>query len=423
MEREQWLSPDELRANRIARLGELLVHAGTTVPFYEERFARAGFDPREFRDPSDLHCLPVLTKADIREAGDAMFSRECDRERLQPFMSGGSTGEPVTIYRDPAEFEISQATFRRLWHWYGFDIGDRIAALWGELREEESKGRLADRVRQFLMNKLFLNAYDLNRERLTAYAEELIRFRPKVMRGYVTPLLLFSKFLLEEKIDSIRPRVVVTGAEALFDPQRETIAAAFGCPVRNTYGGREASLLAAECPEEGRLHLFEDAVHFEFLRNGRPVAPGESGDVVVTDLKKRAMPLIRYRVEDLATPSDERCGCGRGLGLLERIDGRVQDVIVTRSGHVLPGEIFVHIHLDVPVIKYQAVQETPDSMRLLLVPDEGYDASVPRTLVERLRGFVDEDLEIEVEVVPSIPLTRGGKHRIVISKVEDRFHV
>src|SRR5262249_36059664 len=135
-----------------------------------------------------------------------------------------------------------------------------------------------------------------------------------------------------------RPRGILAAAMVLHDWERRTIEAVFDCPVTNRYGCEEVSLIACECERHDGLHINADGVYVEVLRHdGTPAAPGEAGAVVVTALANRAMPILRYQVGDMAVASDRCCPCGRGLPLLECIEGRVADYVVTPSGQLISG--------------------------------------------------------------------------------------
>src|SRR5262249_18305868 len=126
-------------------------------------------------------------------------------------------------------------------------------------------------------------------------------------------------------------------AMVLHDWQRKSIEQVFDCKVTNRYGCEEVSLIACECERHEGLHVNADGVYVEIIRNGRVARPGESGSVVVTDLTNRAMPILRYQVGDVAVVSDRRCDCGRGLPLLERLEGREADYVVTPAGELISG--------------------------------------------------------------------------------------
>ena len=121
----------------------------------------------------------------------------------------------------------------------------------------------------------------------------------------------------------------------LHDWERRTIEEVFQCPVTNRYGCEEVSLIACECQRHDGLHVNADGIYLEVLRpDGTPCPPGEPGMIVVTDLVNRAMPIIRYQVGDMGVLSDRQCPCGRGLPLLEKIEGRMADYVVTPARRI-----------------------------------------------------------------------------------------
>lgn len=268
----------------------------------------------------------------------------------------------------------------------------RSSSSWGDLRKEGGDDSLLGPLGRSFVNRPFLDAYGLDRERMDASDEQWRRFRPAALRRDVTPLVLFARHLLDGGIDTVRPAVVLTGAEPLFEPQHRVLTEAVHCPVRNSYGGRDTSHMAV-------------------------AAAGQAGEVVITDLKKTAMPLIRCRLEDVAVPADGVCPCGRGLPLLERVEGRLKDVIVTARGSLLAAGIFTHVLMDQPVGKFQVQQRETTGIVVRIVPGAEFHAGVTEVVKRRLRCFVGEPFEIRFVTVPSIELGPTGKHRCVVSEV------
>ncbi len=177
------------------------------------------------------------------------------------------------------------------------------------------------------------------------------------------------------------------------------------------------------------MHVNADSVFVEVLCADdtraltRPANPGESGSVIVTDLTNRAMPIIRYQVGDVAALSDRVCACGRGLPLLERLEGREADYVVTQAGELISGiSLTENFALQVPgVVQFQIIQETLQRFRFRVVrgPDFG-----PESL-DRLDSLVARhfgpDVEYRCEYLDSIPSEPSGKYRFCISRVPNPF--
>jgi phenylacetate-CoA ligase len=216
---------------------------------------------------------------------------------------------------------------------------------------------------------------------------------------------------------------VITTAMVLHSWQRRVIEEVFACPVTNRYGCEEVSLIACECERHQGLHVNADGVHVELLRDGRPALPGEPGSVVVTDLSNRAMPILRYQVGDVAVWSDKRCGCGRGLPLLERLEGREADYVVTASGELISGiSLTENFALRVPgVAQLQIVQEAVDHFLFRIVPAPEFGPATLSTLDALVHERFGPGIRYECELLEHIPQEPSGKYRFCISRVPNPF--
>jgi phenylacetate-CoA ligase len=163
----------------------------------------------------------------------------------------------------------------------------------------------------------------------------------------------------------------------------------------------------------------------EILKDGLPAKPGELGEVVVTDLNNFCMPLIRYRVGDLAVAMDhsQRCRCGRGLPKIGKIEGRVQAIIFGTNGTYMPGTFFHHLFKDYDHIvrQYQIIQDQRGSLQLKVIKAQRYDQEVFDQILAKLHKFLGTALRIDVEYVDRIEQTRTGKHQGVVSRLPIDF--
>ena len=207
----------------------------------------------------------------------------------------------------------------------------------------------------------------------------------------------------------------ITNAEPLLDHQREAIAEAFQCPVRETYGMAENVAAATEC-EAGQLHQWPEAGVIEVLDGDHPVSSGSFGDFICTGLMNPDMPFIRYRVGDGGRLAGDGvlCTCGRTLPLIASIDGRTNDLLLTRDGR----RVFWlnPVLYGIPVRQAQIVQDALNRVRVRYVPAPDFTAESGRTVVERLRSRMG-DVQVLLEEVKEVPRTASGKERGVICNV------
>jgi len=418
LERTQWLARYELEREQLARLKALVAYAYEQVPYYRELYRRNGVRPEAIRSFRDFQQVPFLTKEEVNNNLNSLISPEFS-DRVKPDSTGGSTGQPMRFFIDKSFHWWDAALEFRGRRWYGVSEGDKIAWVWGAARDMHIWSRKA-RLKAKIQQNRYLNAFDITDEKMKAFAEMLVRWRPEMFRAYASALSLFARYLKEHGITGIRPKLIETTAEKVTDPQRELLEEVFGCKVADWYTARELGTIGFQCPQGG-MHVCETR-YLEVIANGKPAAPGELGEVVVTSLHQYAMPVIRYKIGDMAIYDPKPCPCGRGLPVLREVVGRIQDFLVTADGHFVHGGYFPHTFREWPEIKeYQVYQPNKASLEVRIVCGKRVDS----VWLERLRAEVQNRFgpgtRIVISIVDNIPLTKAGKHRFIISDVKPDF--
>ncbi|MES2116731.1 MAG: glycosyltransferase [Pseudomonadota bacterium] len=417
LETSQWLSPAHLRQLQLQRLQALLRHAGRHVPYYQAQFARLGFDPAKVHDLRDLRCLPILGKRDISGQRDAFRSDVAGP--LQRGNTGGSSGEPLIFYlgRDRVSHDV--AAKWRATRWWGVDIGEPEAVVWGSPIELGAQDRWRA-WRDRLLRTSLLPAFQMSTPRLDDYLQRLQHQRPRMVFGYPSALCHIARHAQARRVrlDTLGVRVVFVTAERLYDEQRKLLSATFGCPVANGYGGRDAGFIAHECPEGG-MHLSAEDVIVEIVdAHGQPVPDGTPGAIVVTHLASADFPFIRYATGDVGALGTAPCPCGRGLPLLEKLEGRSTDFVVARDGTVMHGLALIYILRDIAQVRaFKIVQESLLLTRVLLVCVPALGEEMRRHIATQFQARLGADVAIDIAEVPEIAAEASGKYRYVVSKV------
>lgn len=417
LERSQWQSEEEIRTSAFRKLVDTLSFAEREIPFYRRHFAAYGVRARDLKAPEDLARFPILTKADLRAHASELIA-EGYRGKMYLSGTGGSTGEPVRFSYDHNTYEARMAAATRADGWAGAHMGAREFHVWGIPLFTESMGaRLKRAAYEAAFRKKMVCAFDLSERRMEEVLDELSRYEPRVIVGYTTPLYHLARHALEQGRHTPPVRGVIATAERLFEHQRQTIERAFGARVFDRYGCRELMLIGAECERHEGKHINAENVYVELVKDRRSVPTGEPGEVLVTDLVSRSMPLIRYQNGDVATASSSQCSCGRGLPMLATVEGRVLDMIVGPDGRLLAGEFFPHLLKDYPEIdRFQVHQARDRSMTLKLVPGRGFYTGIAKVIEDKLREQLGAQANIRIELVPTIAMTQGGKHRVTVSE-------
>lgn len=418
LETTQYLPLELLRERQNARLRGLIRTVAATTPFYRQAFAQAGVAPDDIRTVADLPRVPLVTKRDIRADPGALMARMHHASPLLEARTGGSTGVPLVLFATEEVSERRNAAARRSDRWSGWRPGEPIAAIWGNPKLPSTmKERLRDELLQPLM---YLDTMELTPASVRAFARAWRRQRPTLVFGHAHSIYMLACSLRDLGIDEIRPRGILSTSMTLLAQERSVIEEVFGVKVTDRYGCEEVGLIGCECERHNGMHINIDHLVVEFLReDGTAAAAGEVGYLVVTDLLNEAMPLIRYKVEDLGSMASTSCPCGRTLPLMDRVSGRIADFLMRDDGARVAGISLIENTLTrFPGIdQMQIVQEELRRIRLRIVPDRAYAPEAGRSLVDYFRTTFP-GARVDLELTDAIAREANGKYRFAICRVD-----
>jgi phenylacetate-CoA ligase len=415
----QFLSPDRLREWQLALLKATLVHAGRTIPYYQRTFRSIGFMPESVKCSEELAKIPFLTKTDLRDYW-AELTDPTYRGALSSKTTGGSTGQAVTVIKDRMATAYARGAMWRNYGWWGIEIGDRQGRLWGI--PITAKQRRRYQLIDYLSNRVRLSSFDFSDHELGDYYERLSRFRPRFLYGYASMIHEFAAFVERSNLRFSVPIVVPT-SEVLYPHQRELIQRVLKCQVANEYGCGEVGPIAFECPNGG-THLMADNLFIEVLRqDGAPAGPGEMGQVIITELHSRAMPLIRYQIMDSVVMGESPCACGRGLPVIQQIIGRAYDYLLSKTGRRFHGEKVMYLleHLQdqrMGIRNIQVIQDSYTDLKVHILRDGDFQEGAMKVIREYFIDTLGPDVKIEFNFVEAIPRAPSGKFRVVVRNFE-----
>jgi phenylacetate-CoA ligase len=415
MEEVQWWPAQRVAALQRQRLHTLLKDAALHVPYYRDLFTRIGLDPQDGQSPDQLHRIPFLTKALIRTNTDAL--KATNARGLARFNTGGSSGEPLVFFIGKNRVSHDVAAKWRATRWWGVDVGDPEVVVWGspiELGKQDRIKAWRDRV----FRTRLLSAFEMSAPKLDQFIDTIRAVKPRILFGYPSALSHIAQHARMRGIpmDDLGIEVAFVTSERLYDTQRRTIAEVFGCKVANGYGGRDAGFIAHECPAGG-MHLTADDIVVEIINAAGQVQPaGMAGEIVVTHLSTHDFPFIRYRTGDIGVLGTSPCACGRGLPLLQDIQGRSTDFVVAADGTVLHGLALIYVLRDLAGIQsFKVVQESRALTRVLLVVDGGFAADSVVQIERVFKQRLGSEVRIVVDLVDGIAAEKSGKFRYIVS--------
>jgi len=402
------LDADRLRALSRRRLSRLLGTAARTT-FYQGRLLEAGVTTSSLllqRDPAAvLAGLAPVTKAELREAGPALFVGGRQRRGWLSSSSSGSTGEPFRVYYDARAWATLKVLVKlRARRRCGLEVGHRVALLDAVPPVDASPdGGPAGRVARISV----LQPAEVVAAQLVAFAPHAVYGLPSALRE--------AGAILQDGGARFRVPLVFTSGELLHPGARAAISRAFQGRVFDIYGSSETKEIGWECPAGG-MHVNADVLMVEIVDDdGQSLPDGAEGHIVVTSLVNHATPLLRYRTGDRGSLLPGRCECGLAFPLLGVVTGREADMLELQGGRrVSPYALTCALERVGQVLRYQITQLDPARVRVRAIAHPDADRAA---MAERIRTVLRTDvapfLEAEIEYVDRLANGPRAKFRVV----------
>lgn len=384
------------------------------VPYYSREWSEK---QKSAALMGELSGLPLLEKDPLR-ANPLDFVRK-DLKPLWKITNhtSGSTGTPIATIWTSSEVRDSLAVREvRSANWAGVSFKLPRATFSGRMVEPDPGSKGPYYRFNAVEKQVYFSPFHLRPETAHSYIDAIKKHKIQWMTGYAVSYYLLAKFILKAGLEVPPLKAIITTSEGLTTEMRAVMEKAYHCHIYEEYSTVENALFASEC-EHGRLHVSPDVGIVEILRpDGSPCNSGEVGEVVATCLMRSFQPMIRYRLGDLASWDPEPCPCGRSMPVIKEVVGRIEDVVTGPDGRQLVRfhGIFVH---QPHVIEGQIIQETLTKIRVKIVPTEGFVEADKNDIANRVHQRLGNQVNVVVELVPSIERTKSGKFKAVISKV------
>jgi phenylacetate-CoA ligase len=416
------LQPRDLRAFQDRRLRALVRHAYERVPFYRSLYDAHGVDVDSIRTVDDLGRLPLTNKQMFQALPmEQRLARGIDHRRLIFRKTSGSSGQPFVFARSLMEERFLGGVRIRAM----LALGSRpshchVSVLINHQKQKADKqlplGPL--RAMGFMRGGLI----DCLQEPQVIF-EALQRAKPDVIISFPGILSRVGALAQSERNSRVQPRMIFCGGEVVTPLMRKQIEAGFAAPLYDTYGSVEFNLIASQCPQGNSMHTCDYSVIHEILNGETPTPIGQRGEMVVTGLHSFAMPLIRYRIGDIATRGSAGCACGSHFGTINAIEGRMTDHFqLPGSRTVHPWKIVTAVLTDPKMVReFQLLQQTRSRVAMRIVPQRPISESELDVIRSGAQRILGDDVTVDVQLVDRIPLEASGKFRPTRSLVQSEY--
>jgi phenylacetate-CoA ligase len=397
---------EELQKNKLFKL---LTHA----TLYSKYYRGLNIEINKGNLYESLKKFPILTKNILRQNSSDLLTE--DKEKLIANASSGSTGEQSVVYWSKKEQTINRATQMLWWKWSGYSFGDHLIQTGINPHRPGIK-----KYKDFFMRTNYIQAFAHHEKELVETLNKLNKNKEYTLAGYASSLYVISQIVKKNNI-KLKIKTAVSWGDKLFEHYKKSIKEVFGCKTYETYGSAEGLLTAAQ-KDLDYMYLMDTNVYVEIVDDlGNEVKDGELGHVLITNLNGFAMPLIRYKVGDLAIklPKEKHPKNPElNLSILQKVIGRDTDLVKTPNGNYMVVHSFTGIFEHIPQIKqFCVIQENLNGISIQYIKAEGFTEN----LLEQIRGkileFLKEDFIVNFQEVDFIPSTPSGKPQLIISKL------
>ncbi len=402
---------------------------GQSLGLVRQRVAMAIRDCPQYADKVKAHCGHVPSVGDLSLDVLPIWTKEDQRalwEEIQQkppvgaiqHSTGGSTGTPLHFYITRESYEWRTAVSDRGYGWAGAEEGQRSYYVWGvSIRPPTVTQRIKAGLHHKFQSRKFFDSFDFTEDRKSLCCRQIQSFRPRVIVGYAGNLVDLALFVRQNtEALAWRSESAVTAADGLRPGQRELIEEVLSKEVFLTYGSREFMLIGAECPAHRGYHLSIDNLWVEVVDDdGKPVPPGESGRILVTDLHNKATPFIRYEIGDVGVMAAEPCSCGLPFPMLERVEGRIQERIQLPGGESLTALFIPHLMKEFEwVLAYQVRQVSNSEICMEFITEEPLRDEKTAEIAKYLQPRVGDQMKIWCRRVDALQKSASGKTPIVV---------
>lgn len=404
------LSREQVTTLQLVSLRQLVNYAKNRSAFYSELYEN--IDPVNIKELSDIEGLPIVDKEMLRRNIEDLYT--VSKGDSNEAHTGGTTGKSLVVRYTKRDGQTRMAELDYFREQFGAQHGMKRASFSGKVvvYPKDEKSGVFWRTNRAL-NQRFYSSFHLNMDNIDDYVDNLNRFQPEIIDGFANCIADVCRYAKAKgRRFSFQPVAIFPTSEPLYDNHRAIIREMLGTEPRDQYASSEGAPFIFEC-KKGNLHY---AMHTGIIESD------ENGDALVTSFTTHGTPLIRYRIGDRIIFSNRSCDCGWDTPLVDKIEGRTNDYLVSFQRGKVYSANFSNVIKVFPnsVIQAQFVQSAIDEVIVRIVVDKAkYDEESGRRIIEdEVHKRLGSNVKVGVQIVDEIPRSASGKIRFIINEVE-----
>lgn len=394
------------------RFMEFLTYTVSQSDFYKEFYK--DIDLSKISSLADIEKLPVLEKETLRSNISKIYT--IDKHDAIVSHTGGTTGKALEILNTKKDMQERIAYMHSWESTHGIHQGDVRASFNGrQFVSRNQKKKVFWRYNYFRKQMLY-STFDMLEENIPYYVKSLNKLKPVVINGFVSAIFEIASYINKNNIQlEFSPKVVFTTSETLLPFHREAIEKAFNCPVRDQYASSEGAPYITEC-QYGRLHynLYTGVIEQYCTESGT--------EMLVTGFNTHGTPLIRYRIGDMWELSDEKCKCGSCYPVVNRIEGRRVDYLVSNKYGKVSLSHLADVIKGLPnsIVNMQFIQKDISEITVKIVVDKtNFTGQDKKSILNELQYRFGTDMKFEIQVVESIDKEKSGKYSLIKNLMQE----
>ncbi len=414
LKESQWWKKEQLEEYQLQQLKKLLDHSYENVPYYTKLFDKLNLTPKDINSFEDLHKIPYLTKDIVRKNINDLKATNYPERKFENLSTGGSSGQPLQFYIEKGDWLPKMMAYTKIQsNWAGRSYFDK----WVNIAGGENPFEY-----QLFGRTLALSSFYMNDKYFPSFIQKIRKFKPKHILSYPSAITNLAIYMKRNKIESFSSiKSILCVSETLYEWQREIIEELFQCRVYNQYCLRESVALGISCENSNFFHMFPEFGITELIdQNGKQVKKeDEIGEIVGTSLLNYIFPFIRYKTGDLGVYTAIKCSCGRNYPRLKRIEGRLQEFVVSKSNQLisLTGVYGLIAKVSPNVKECQFYQDKKGEIIIKIVKTDNYSKSDSQIIQNSIQKRFGSEFNIKISQVDHVPRTKTGKYQFLIQKL------